>query len=354
MANDDDMMSGGRNVAAHVPRGDARPARRRKQGMGRELAVQVAVANIFREPNSAAEVVTQVLLGAPVKVYPTPQGPEGWARVRLADYAGWTTTAALGLPATTMRLARLAERVAVVTAPTATLYTEATGDEALTPPVVMSIGIVMAFPISTGPLVAYATTTLPLLAEGADRIQVAAPGKLVGWLERDAIAIRPVGDARPYLGPAVALELARRLLDVPYLWGGVTAQGLDCSGLTQLCCRQAGVVIPRDADQQYRALSYVVSCGEVTTGDLLFFGQDGAVTHVGFALDNTHILHANGHAGKVTVDALDPNDADFTEYGARLRSMYVGARRPFVADGGAHIAVVALRGAVDEAVGDGA
>jgi len=332
----------------------AAPARRHRRGPGRGLAIQVAVANIYRTPDSAAEVVTQALLGAHATVYPTPTAPEGWARVRLADYAGWTTTAALGLPATTTRAARLADHVAVVTSPVAVVYVGATGDERLVPPRTISTDMAVAFPISSGPLVAYATTMLPLLAVEGGRVRVALPGMLAGWLDHNAVAMRPAETPRPYLGPAAAVELARELLGVPYLWGGVSAQGLDCSGLTQLCCRQAGVAIPRDADQQFAAISYVVARGEVRMGDLLFFGQEGAITHVGLALDNSRVLHANGHAGRVTIDALDPADPDFTDYGARLLAMYVGARRPLLPDGGAPMREAPIRGADDERAGGGA
>ncbi len=309
----------------------------------RKLAVQIAVTNVYRAPDYAAEVVTQALLGAVVTVYPSPKAPPGWARVRLTDYAGWAPADALGLLATTTRAARTTERVAVVAIPQTAVYVAASGDEPLLAPVAPLVQD-DAVERLVAPLFAFATTTLPLLAVGADRAQVALPGKRAGGMDLEAVALRPTVAPHPAQGTPTALTLALALLGVPYLWGGVSAQGLDCSGLTQLCYRQAGVIIPRDADQQYQAIPYVVARGEVMAGDLLFFGQAGAITHVGLALDNTHLLHANGHAGHVTINALDPGDAEFTEYSARLLAMYAGGRRPLPAGGSAPLRAGALRG----------
>jgi cell wall-associated NlpC family hydrolase len=126
------------------------------------------------------------------------------------------------------------------------------------------------------------------------------------------------------------VALARRLLGTPYLWGGVTAKGVDCSGLSQLVCREGGRIIPRDADQQYANLSYIVERADVRFGDLVFFASDGAITHVGIALDHMTLLHASGSGEGVIITSLDPTKG---AYSARLAGMYAGARRPFDAQG---------------------
>jgi cell wall-associated NlpC family hydrolase len=124
------------------------------------------------------------------------------------------------------------------------------------------------------------------------------------------------------------VALARRLLDVPYLWGGCSALGIDCSALAQLACRAGGVILPRDADQQYEGMPFVVDRASVRLGDLVFFADKGAITHVGIALDNITLLHASGSGESVIITSLDPAEGG---YSARLAGMYAGARRAFIA-----------------------
>ena len=103
--------------------------------------------------------------------------------------------------------------------------------------------------------------------------------------------------------PALMIEFAEKFMDAPYLWGGRSIFGIDCSGFVQLCARAAGKLLPRDASQQVQEGELVYFLPEIQPGDLAFFGnEDGHIVHVGMMLDNERIIHASG---KVRIDYLD-------------------------------------------------
>lgn len=99
------------------------------------------------------------------------------------------------------------------------------------------------------------------------------------------------------------LALKEQWMNTPYLWGGRSPFGVDCSGLTQMLFLASGLKLPRDTWQQAEMGSTVEDIGMATTGDLAFFhNEDGRIIHVGIILPEHRILHASG---RVRIDRLD-------------------------------------------------
>ena len=86
------------------------------------------------------------------------------------------------------------------------------------------------------------------------------------------------------------IAVAESFLGVPYLWGGKSSLGIDCSGLVQIALQTAGVACPRDTYMQESALGQPKALAELRRGDLVFWKG-----HVGIASDATTLLHANAH-----------------------------------------------------------
>lgn len=152
-------------------------------------------------------------------------------------------------------------------------------------------------------------TRLPVAGEAdGGWVPVRVPGAgTMAWVREADVA--PASAGRP--GAEEVLAVASRLIDVPYVWGGMSAYGIDCSGLVHLAHRRLGVTVPRDADDQAND-SQPLPPGQERPGDLYFFAMDGnPVHHVGFvvAADPRYLLHASGQdaAGRVVREAMPPD-----------------------------------------------
>lgn len=118
----------------------------------------------------------------------------------------------------------------------------------------------------------------------------------------------------------VIVNTAIMFLNVPYLWGGKTPFGIDCSGLTQMVYKINGYNLLRDASQQASQGEVLSFIEESEPGDLAFFDDDqGNITHVGIILANNYIIHASG---KVRIDRLDQSgiyNAELKKHTHKLR-----------------------------------
>jgi len=134
---------------------------------------------------------------------------------------------------------------------------------------------------------------------------------------REDVYVRIGADAYVFAGHLVPLneietdwvEVAMRFLRVPYVWGGKTAAGLDCSGLIQTAMQAAGIAAPRDTDMQERALGHALDSRNLQRGDLVFWKG-----HAGVMLDASRLLHANAFHMEVSIEP-------FAEAAARIEKV---------------------------------
>lgn len=268
-------------------------------GTHRHALVRAASAPIYNAPGLPAPQISQVVIGMRVELL---SRDGDWVRIRAEDgYIGWIHDGALALGDDDWAFG----------------WERGTAGEA-----VVSLGAELAD--EEGRVIA----RLPW----GGRIVRRAGGLHLPDGRRGSIAhgeivdVDRLADWFPPRGESVA-RTARRWFGAPYLWGGITLAGVDCSGFTQAVMWMHGIALPRDSDLQLRTGSNVdVSDGlaAVRAGDLLYFAEPGRrINHVAIALGGSLIIHSALSNGGVDINDL--NGAAPLE--AKLRAMLVAARR---------------------------
>jgi cell wall-associated NlpC family hydrolase len=257
-------------------------------------------ANMYSGASEQSDVVSQALYGTAVRLI---EEHAGWARVETPDrYIGW-------IPEEWVRPLGESEapyasqgRVAQISSLFSNVYQEP--------------DVTKHQPLLTLPFEA----RLEVVAEPEEHsrrwLQVRLADGRLAWMQRGDAGF----DTAP-LPVAALVEFSKRFLGLPYLWGGSSTFGYDCSGFAQMLCRRRGVLIPRDAGPQARWEGMAaVERPDLQPGDFVYFGSSlEKITHTGMYLGGGEFISATTHEQPVVrIDRLeDPYWA----------SLYVCARR---------------------------
>ncbi len=258
--------------------------------------VSLAALDVRRRPGHGSEMRSQLLLGEVVRVRRRSAGGKWCLVENEADgYRGWVRS--WGLVEVAARRVAVWRRLAKarVVQNWAEAHVEP-GRGALVSPLILG------------------GRMIPGSARGRYR-EVELPDGRRGWTEARALVI---GRRRP---PGLVVRV-RDLLGIPYLWGGRTPAGLDCSGLVQVLLGERGCRLPRDAADQERSTRPLGRGKRVRAGDLAFFGAaPGPAAHVGVLLGGGYYVHARG---RVRINSLVPGNP---LYDSDLGKQFRGLRR---------------------------
>lgn len=237
--------------------------------------VRVPVANMYSSATDDSDVVSQAILGTNVV---TLESRGDWVKIRTPDaYKGWISALVLRTLPDSRPYAASGNTVQVASL-FANLYRET--------------DVTAHRPVLTLPFESRLEVVPEGSAEDARWIKVRLPDQSTAWVQNGDVTREP-----RLLTIEQSIALAKRFLGIPYLWGGRSSFGYDCSGFTQMLVRQRGINMPRDADLQaaWSGLT-AIDRKDLQAGDLLFFGASPAnITHTGMFIGNGEFIHDTTH-----------------------------------------------------------
>jgi hypothetical protein len=231
---------------------------------------------VRRAPSPDAPLDTEALMGERVTVFETSEEGWAWGQLDADRYVGFMPANGLAPPGPAPTRWVSAVRTLVFPAPS----------------------------IKLPPLAGLPFGALIAVARHEGRFAVTASGGYVPWVHLAPLEHRETD----------FVAIAERFLGAPYLWGGKTSLGLDCSGLVQIALAACGLACPRDSDMQEAALGEAVTGGPWRRGDLMFWKG-----HVAIVRDEATLIHANGFHMAVAIEPIEtavarirPTDGEVT------------------------------------------
>lgn len=249
----------------------------------------LSVSNLRAKPDDASELVSQTVLGTPLKVL---DYKSKWFRVQTPDkYIGWMDAAGLqSFNTKEMEHWKSSPRF---------LFNRISG-------------VVLDKPRKKGNVVSDIVLGDLFEVENTKKgfLKIKFPDGRTGYVRKaDCISFENWSNSEPNVNSIV--NVANKMMGFPYLWGGTSSKGADCSGFTKLVFYFGGIILERDASQQAKHGETVdfTDFNNLQAGDLLFFGRSvQRITHVGIYLGNGNFVHSSG---KVHISSINPEDPKF-------------------------------------------
>lgn len=261
------------------------------------------------QPRYGSELVSQGLLGMPVRIL---EKRDGWRRIQTPDkYIGWINGSVKAM--TKPELEEYLQKPKIIVTAISTHSVSQQKDD--------------AFPVSD----LVAGNMLDVKGSKGKFYQVVYPDGREAYVRKsDAVETEKWLKGIKLTGKSI-VNTAYRLMGVPYLWGGTSSKGLDCSGFTKTVYFMHGIILARDASQQVHSGKLIDDQGDFSAarpGDLLFFGTKAneenhkeRVIHVGIYIGDNRFIHASDY---IHINSLDPADPLYDEYN---RNRYLRTKR---------------------------
>lgn len=271
--------------------------------------VNNSAANLRSEPKHSAQLATQAILGMPLRVLKR-QG--GWYLVQTPeDYLSWVDGGGIK---------RINENS----------YTEWSDSEKIIYLDTFGFSYEQANRSSNKVSDLVAGSILRLKSNTGSYYNVQYPDGRNAFIHKSEARLLKDWENSITATHESLIETAKTMIGAPYLWGGTSTKGMDCSGFTKTIYLMNGQIIPRDASQQVKAGELIDSdknWDELEVGDLLFFGREAtdsrsrAVTHVGMWIGNNQFIHS---ASNVHISSVDPSSENYDKFNT---GRYLEARR---------------------------